>query len=127
MTSENYKTGYGKPPLQTRFKKGASGNPSGRPRRSKDFAALLERQLDQLVTVTRNGRKVRVPMREHLVLNTLISAIKGDSRARELVFRHMRENGKPDAFGATLSDDKIWADLAATVVPPDSDSTPEES
>jgi hypothetical protein len=27
-----YEVGYGKPPMDTRFRKGASGNPGGRPR-----------------------------------------------------------------------------------------------
>lgn len=126
MADDDYKIGYGKPPLKTRFKKGASGNPSGRPRRSKDFSTLLERQLDRLITVTQNGRKVRVPMREQLVTSTLIAALKGESRARELVFRHMRENGKLDPFGANGSDEKIWAELAGTLTLSDGKNPLEE-
>ena len=37
----DYKVGYKKPPLHTRFKKGQSGNPSGRPKGSKNFSTLL--------------------------------------------------------------------------------------
>ncbi len=29
MTDETHKPGYGKPPLETRFQKGSSGNPRG--------------------------------------------------------------------------------------------------
>ena len=32
---EGYDVGYGKPPKQTRFAKGQSGNPRGRPRKPK--------------------------------------------------------------------------------------------
>jgi hypothetical protein len=35
----SYEVGYKKPPLHARFKKGQSGNPRARPKRSKDFAA----------------------------------------------------------------------------------------
>jgi Family of unknown function (DUF5681) len=31
----DYRVGYGKPPLETRFKQGQSGNPRGRPRGAK--------------------------------------------------------------------------------------------
>jgi Family of unknown function (DUF5681) len=31
-SSGDYKVGYGKPPSETRFRKGVSGNPGGRPR-----------------------------------------------------------------------------------------------
>jgi hypothetical protein len=31
QSNHGYEVGYGKPPMSTRFKKGVSGNPSGRP------------------------------------------------------------------------------------------------
>jgi hypothetical protein len=44
--STEYKVGYKKPPISTRFKKGQSGNPKGRP---KDFNAV--RRLAQAIAV----------------------------------------------------------------------------
>lgn len=32
----DYEVGYGKPPAETRFKKGQSGNPNGRPKGSRN-------------------------------------------------------------------------------------------
>lgn len=125
MPDDDYKVGYRKPPRDTQFKRGTSGNPGGRPRRSNDIGALIDRNLDRLVTVIREGRKVRITMREHLVTSTLIAAAKGDHRARELAFRHMRESGKPEPFRAKPSDDEILAELAATLVPPDDDELEE--
>jgi hypothetical protein len=51
----DYEVGYGKPPRHTRFAKGQSGNPRGRPRGAKNFNTLLEEALDEPVTVTENG------------------------------------------------------------------------
>ena len=51
--------GYRKPPVHTRFRKGQSGNPGGRPRgmtRGR-AAALLEKELYRPVKV-KNGKKV---------------------------------------------------------------------
>jgi Family of unknown function (DUF5681) len=40
---EEYRVGYGRPPLNRRFEKGSSGNPRGRPRGSYQLLTLLER------------------------------------------------------------------------------------
>lgn len=113
--SDDYKIGYRKPPIHTQFKPGTSGNRRGRPRRSKNIDTLFEQQLDQLIAVTRNGRKVRVSMREVVVMNAVKDAAKGDARAREQVFRHMRDCSRPDSFGTRPYDDKILTELAATL------------
>lgn len=123
--SDDYKVGYRKPPRHTQFKPGTSGNRRGRPRRSKNIDTLFEQQLDQRITVTRDGRKVRVSLREVIVMNAVKDAAKGDARARELVFWHMRESGKSDPFRAKPYDDGILAELAATLSPLDDDDQSE--
>jgi uncharacterized protein DUF5681 len=42
----DYEVGYGKPPLHTRFQKGKSGNPKGRPRGKKNMSTLLSTALN---------------------------------------------------------------------------------
>jgi hypothetical protein len=49
--------GYGKPPCQTRFKKGHSGNPKGRTAGVKNLSTLLSEALNERVVVTQNGRR----------------------------------------------------------------------
>ena len=43
----DYAVGYGKPPVETRFQKGQSGNPEGRPRGTKKLVTLLAEVLSQ--------------------------------------------------------------------------------
>src|ERR1700719_3892374 len=43
----DYAVGYGKPPVETRFQKGQSGNPEGRPRSTKKLVTLLGEVLSQ--------------------------------------------------------------------------------
>jgi hypothetical protein len=62
--ARDYKVGYKKPPLHTRFKKGQSGNPRGRPRGAKNFSSVLNDALNQPVVVTENGRRRKISKRE---------------------------------------------------------------
>jgi hypothetical protein len=49
--------GYCSPPEATRFQKGVSGNPRGRPKGSLNVATVLTRTLRQKVAITENGRR----------------------------------------------------------------------
>src|SRR5258707_14185668 len=51
----DYEVGYRKPPGHTRFKKGQSGNPKGRPAGAKNLSTLLSEALNEPVVVTENG------------------------------------------------------------------------
>ena len=62
--ARDYKVGYKKPPLHSRFKKGQSGNPRGRPRGAKNFSSVLNDALNQPVFVTENGRRRKISKRE---------------------------------------------------------------
>ena len=50
-TPRDYQVGYGKPPRHTRFKRGQSGNPRGRPREAKNLPTLLTEALNERVIV----------------------------------------------------------------------------
>lgn len=60
----DYKVGYKKPPLHTRFRKGQSGNPRGRPRGSKNLSTLLTDALNEPVVITEDGRRRKISKRE---------------------------------------------------------------
>src|SRR5215204_5457617 len=45
--TKDYAVGYGKPPIETRFQKGQSGNPGGRRRGTKSLPALLGEALSR--------------------------------------------------------------------------------
>ena len=74
------KVGYKNPPKRTRFKKGASGNPKGRPKKRvgfhEAFAAVLARQ----IAINENGQRKYVNVMEALASQCVAQALKGDSR-----------------------------------------------
>jgi hypothetical protein len=77
------KIGYKRPPLRTRFQPGVSGNPRGRQKGVRDFAADLKRTLEIPVTLSENGKPKRVSTQEALILRLREKALKGDARALE--------------------------------------------
>jgi hypothetical protein len=82
---KQYAVGYGKPPRQTRFGKGQSGNPQGRPRGAKNMATLFTQALKERVTVVENGRRRSISKQEALVKHLVNKALSGDRRLLQLL------------------------------------------
>lgn len=83
-----YEIGYGKPPLGTRFQRGRSGNPRGRPRRPRSFDDEFWKMLGQPVTVAEGGRKKRVTTLDAALMRMREKALKGDPRTLDLLLRY---------------------------------------
>jgi hypothetical protein len=76
--------GYKKPPKHSRFKKGQSGNPAGRPKGKSSFKTLKEMIADELlqeITMQVNGRKKKVLLIQAVVRAMASAALKGNSGA----------------------------------------------
>jgi uncharacterized protein DUF5681 len=74
------KLGYGKPPTSSRFKKGQSGNPRGRPKGSRSELPY-EAVLGQMVTVRRDGEERQVTAAQAFLLYLTKRGLEGDSAA----------------------------------------------
>jgi hypothetical protein len=76
MSNTNYHVGRGKPPLHTRFKRGVSGNPTGRPKRAPTLQSDLHDELARPAATAGEDTKQRA------VVRTLVNqAIAGNLRA----------------------------------------------
>ena len=78
---DDYKTGYGKPPTKSRWKKGQSGNPNGRPKISKDakvdIGAILSKPINVKANSGRTSKKQMLPL-EAMYRSMAKKAIGGD-------------------------------------------------
>ncbi|MEP0191784.1 MAG: DUF5681 domain-containing protein [Erythrobacter sp.] len=72
--------GYKQPPTGTRFRKGKSGNPRGRPKNRKREIPY-DTVLGQMVTIREDGRKRRVTAAEAFLLQLTQKGLAGDSAA----------------------------------------------
>ena len=79
--------GYGKPPKHTRFRPGQSGNPNGRPPKSKNTRTVLKDLLYEQVPVQRGRQRVRMTRLEIMILATIKKATAGDTRAYRNIMR----------------------------------------
>jgi hypothetical protein len=73
--------GFCKPPKATRFKKGVSGNPAGRPRGRLNVATVFIKTLHEKVIVNERGRKKTVTKLEAALTQMVNKAASGDLRA----------------------------------------------
>ena len=90
-TPRDYEVGYGKPPRHTRFKKGQSGNPRGRPPAAKNLKTLLNEALNQLLIVTENGGRRKVSKRQAIIAQLVNRSATADLRAMKILLDIMRE------------------------------------
>lgn len=72
--------GYRRPPRRTRFRKGQSGNPRGRPP-SKDLHHTIIDALNEEVTVLVDGEKVKMTKKEAAIQRLIAESMKGKSTA----------------------------------------------
>jgi hypothetical protein len=79
------RTGYCNPPQHTRFKRGKSGNPRGRPKGTLNIATVLARALHTKVVVNENGKKKRISKLEAAINQLTDKAASGDLKAVHLL------------------------------------------
>jgi hypothetical protein len=87
--SPTYEVGYGKPPVHTRFRKGQSGNPSGRPKRNSTERAkeIALQEAYRLVPVRDGDKIVKMPAIQAVHRSQIALAAKGNGPAQRAVLR----------------------------------------
>lgn len=87
--------GYGRPPVEHRFKKGRSGNPKGRPKASpneveNDLSQLILREARRPVRILENGRPRRLTAQQAIVRRMFVSGMTGDPRSARISMELVR-------------------------------------
>lgn len=95
---KDYEVGYRKPPKLTRFAKGRSGNPKGRPKGSRNLEVLINEELDRNVVIQENGKKLQLTKREALAKRIVNAALTGDAKSTSALISmdQIRKEAEPD-------------------------------
>ena len=114
----NYEVGYGKPPCHTRFVKGQSGNPRGRPPGTKNLKTLLSEALNEMVIVTENGGRRKVTKRQAIITQLVNRSATADWRAIKILLDLVRDiEGQTEPASETSAfseaDEKVIEQLRA--------------
>ena len=89
MQRKEYEIGYKKPPRETRFRKGCSGNPSGRPKGSQNTIKLLEELLNQKISILQDGKKRKISKKTAIMMQMVNAAVKGDPKSVQTLLPYM--------------------------------------
>jgi hypothetical protein len=85
MANDDYEVGYRKPPHHSRFNKGNSGNPKGRPKQAFDFDTAMKNALAFHVMVKEGTTTQEVRADEAIVKLLLHKASAGEPHMLELL------------------------------------------
>jgi Family of unknown function (DUF5681) len=86
--------GYGKPPVHSRFRKGQSGNPTGKRRHgeAERVQALIWEEAYRQLTVREGDKVMRMPAVQAVLRTQIASALKGNVSAQRAVFKLLQDS-----------------------------------
>lgn len=100
MAKKNDKIGYGNPPKEHQFKKGQSGNPKGRPRKSETNRSLGQRIaaiVGRKMVVTIGKENETVDLIDAMLLKYAQKGVSGDKHALDFFTSYLNtENQQPE-------------------------------
>lgn len=81
----DYAVGYGRPPKETQFKPGKSGNPKDRPKGSRPVGAILQEIIGRKVSVSEDGKTRKISVIEVMLRRLANDAMRADQNAIKLL------------------------------------------
>ena len=73
-----HEVGYGKPPRATRFRKGRSGNPRGRPNGDENLLSVFKRMVTKRIKIREGDKSRTITMADAIILQNYNAALQRD-------------------------------------------------
>lgn len=104
-TGGNYAVGYARPPKETQFKPGRSGNPKGRPKGAKSEDTIFREVMGTKVPMSVRGKVRKVTVLEAVWMKVADDALKGNAKAISLLLGRARSFDGTDPATRELHQD----------------------
>jgi hypothetical protein len=109
--SDDYDVGYGKPPENTQFKPGHSGNSKGRPKGAKNLKTIVQQEAYSKISIKEGGKISKVTKVEALIKSTMAKGIQGNPKlansALNLMDKHLPHDDPQAAERAPLTEEEL--------------------
>ncbi len=105
----SYEVGYCKPPEDTRFKPGQSGNHKGRPRDARNLRTAVREALQEKVEIREGSRTRRISKMDAIIQVTLNKGLKGDPKGLAAIVQLARWTGLMDEEPDTSANANVSA------------------
>lgn len=102
--AKEFDVGYRKPPKDTQFRKGQSGNPNGRPKGTKNLKTDLIEELGEIILIREGGKPIRISKQRAIIKSLVSRAVKGDARAADLLLKLIQQSVEKDPSDQTEED-----------------------
>jgi hypothetical protein len=99
----SYRVGYGRPPKQSQFKPGQSGNPRGKPKGRKNYETILDQILHRKLPIRDRGSVRQVPLIEAMLLKFAEEALRGNPKAAAFLLNRYAPSEPEDTSTQDLS------------------------
>jgi hypothetical protein len=84
-----FEVGYGRPPKVSRWRRGQSGNPSGKRKGAKNWVTVLNEMMLQKIPMWENGKRRNISVLEGLLLAQRNSGLKGNLKAAAFLLKQL--------------------------------------
>jgi len=110
----NNGVGYGRPPVHSRFRKGHSGNPTGKRRRdeAERTKKLICQEAYRLLTIREGDKVTKMPALQALLRSQITCAAKGNIAAQRAVIKAVQDIEAEARARRTTSSNKKVKDLS---------------